>query len=72
MYNYCVNRKKDNNGKNEVHNVSECNNLPEPFNQQKYFAKSDKDAMEKAKEYFPNSIDGCKFCMPDYHTDTVN
>ncbi len=70
MSEYCVNTEaQTESGDNEVHNVETCEHLPEPQNRKSlgHFDSCD-PAVEKAKEYYPNTADGCYHCCEACHT----
>lgn len=59
---YSVNKGEN----HEVHSMS-CLSLPKSWNRIEYEAMNDFDAMEKAKDFYPD-VDGCEHCMSDYHS----
>ena len=67
MAQYYVNKQEQDNGDHEVH-TSDCSWLPNAENRI-YLGEfiSCHGAVEKAKEYFPQS-NGCKHCSSECHT----
>lgn len=72
MAEYIINKNKDNQGNNEIHNISKvpsCQHLPIPANRVSLgFRSSDKEALSYAKQIGWKNADGCFHCCKDAHT----
>lgn len=67
--NYIINKNKDANGNNEIHNQTNgCSYMPDIFNQVSLgWCYSDADAVEKAKTMGYSKADGCYYCCHKAH-----
>ncbi len=72
MAKYIINKNKDENGKNEIHNLNaniSISHLPLQKNQMELgFFDSDIKALNYAKQNGWENADGCKYCCPSIHT----
>lgn len=68
MY-YIINKNKDSNGNNEIHNKTNgCSYMPNILNQVSLgWCSTDDDALEKAKAMGYTNADGCYYCCPNAH-----
>ena len=71
MYKFVLNKNRQSNGDNEVHNAtSGCSHMPLSYNQIDLGVHlSCREAVSKAKvQYQNNRINGCLYCCPSCHT----
>lgn len=71
MPKFVINKKQQNNGDHEVHNVTTgCSFMPNPENQIDLgYHNNCKEAVTNAKSKWPNNrINGCYYCCPTCHT----
>jgi len=67
MAKYYVNTNAQDNGDHEVHKDG-CEWLPDEENR-KYLGDFENcfNAVQKAREYYPATADGCRHCSPECH-----
>ena len=70
MPQFCINTNSQDNGDNEVHNLTEpCNNMPLGKNQVDLGFHNDcQGAVKLAKAKGWTTANGCAHCSPDCHT----
>ena len=68
---YIINKNTGDKNEHEVHLFYSCNHLPKPENIENLgYCSNYEEAKQKAIRlgYKAVSIDGCKHCLPFYHT----
>ncbi|MDB1690567.1 hypothetical protein PMV44_01735 [Enterococcus casseliflavus] len=72
MQEYILNKNLDNHRLHEIHTIT-CNEKPLPENRENLGAHENcASAISAARRNHPEwIIDGCKYCCPDCHTDSI-